>query len=531
MRLAPTRADEVAGLVTFRPTSAANWDFMDATPISGAAGTAQVLFTGQLNTNLAAPSGTNIAPLLPTGDLGPLTNIVPRTPDMLAALNTPSGLLWAANSGSTLYTFKQGLDPAFQISGSIIPGCCGYDPRLGFDTSGRLWLAFYSNSTGAVGEWVGQIDPATGQPVPGTFVKAPQSETPDNNNGHGVGFACAAVCRIAYEQTDVSGISSGRVVTWAPGETPVEVGGAAGGNVESPAIAYRPDGRLWVAWIDRTLDRVVAKLGTGAGASVGGGGTVVNAGRPPKAVADPFLHGLEVVPVGNDLLLNVNAGAGSGSSLTAQFVNLVLEPGAIDTSGIPNPQVTPKSPGGRIVYPGTVTPVELGPNRCVRVKPVADKPARIWAQIFSGRKNGTPVSTRVSVPLHRAGLGVQVHDAAEEARGLLQGQVLPHQVRGPHGRQPEAGREEPPAVAHAAAHHHRRVGSSRWRAAYASPAPRLEDSRDQLFSVSEPCPRSDEGAEGLTMKRSDCCRRARAGAAQQYRAVGGGSHVRRRGRS
>src|SRR4029453_18508177 len=99
------------------------------------------------------------------------------------------GLLWAGNSGSTLYTFKPGLDPAFQISGNLIPGCCGYDPELGFDTSGRLWLAFYSNSTGAIGEWIGQIDPATGQPVAGTFVKAPLSETSDNNNGHGVGFA------------------------------------------------------------------------------------------------------------------------------------------------------------------------------------------------------------------------------------------------------------------------------------------------------------------------------------------------------
>src|SRR5262249_22977758 len=35
--------------------------------------------------------------------------------------------------------------------------------------------------------------------------------------------------------------------------------------------------------------------------------------------------------------------------------------------------------------------------------------------------------------------------------------------------------------------------------------------------------RSDEGAEALSMERSDCWRRARAGAAQQYRAVGGGA--------
>src|SRR6185436_12155312 len=130
-------------------------------------------------------------------------------------------------------------------------------------------------------------------------------------------------------------------VTWAPGEAaPTVIGGTTAGDVDSPSIAYRPDGRLWVAWVEPRLDRVVATLGKGAGAAAGTGGTIANAGRPPKAVADPFMHGLEVVAVGNDLLLNMNAGA--GANLTAQFVNLVLEPGAIDTSGVPNPQVTPR---------------------------------------------------------------------------------------------------------------------------------------------------------------------------------------------
>ena len=157
-----------------------------------------------------------------------------------------------------------------------------------------------------------QLDPATGLPVPNTQAMAPLSGTPDNNNNHGVGFACAAICRIAYEETDSTlVVSTGRLLTWAPGDAaPTVVGGAAGRNVESPAIAYRPDGRLWVAWIDRSEDRIVRHAGQGAGAAVGTGGTIANAGRPPIAFADPYMHGLEAAPIGNDLLLQANAGAG-----------------------------------------------------------------------------------------------------------------------------------------------------------------------------------------------------------------------------
>ena len=32
----------------------------------------------------------------------------------------------------------------------------------------------------------------------------------------------------------------------------------------------------------------------------------------------------------------------------------------------------------------------------MRVKPVADKPARIWGQVFSGRRGGTAFSNRVA---------------------------------------------------------------------------------------------------------------------------------------
>jgi hypothetical protein len=47
--------------------------------------------------------------------------------------------------------------------------------------------------------------------------------------------------------------------------------------------------------------------------------------------------------------------------------------------------------------------------------------------------------------------------------------------------------------------------------------------------VSEPCPAATKERRGLSMERSDCCRRARAGAAQQYRAVGGGVELTRFG--
>ena len=179
-------------------------------------------------------------------------------------------------------------------------------------------------------------------------MKAPQSESSDNN-GRRLGFACADVCRVAYEETDATLIlPSGRLVTWAYGEgAPTVVGGAAGSNLASPVLAYRADGRLWVAWIDVASQRVQAKLGDARGA----GGRVADAGAPPLPQPS-FIGGLAALPLGQDLLLN--AVADQVSPLQAQFVNLVLEPGAVDTGDVPDPKIV-TSPGGKLVYPGTVT--------------------------------------------------------------------------------------------------------------------------------------------------------------------------------
>ena len=388
------------------------------------------------------PSGTNLTPLLPTGDVGGMfTPTSSRTADMLQAILTPAGPLWAGSSGSTLYTFREGLDPAYQITGNLIPGCCGYDPRLGLDMSGRVWLAFYSNATGAIGEWMVQLDPATGQPVPGTAQKAPLSETSDNNNGYGVGFACAAVCRIAYEETDAAlGITSGRIVTWAPGETPTVVGGSPGGDVGSPTIAYRPDGRLWVAWVDRRAGRVVAKLGTGANASRGEGGVVMNAGSPPLPTTNPFLYGPRIAAD------RQRSAPRRQRWLRRAADRPVRQPRA--GAGRHRHERRPEPPGDRRPRPAAASSIPARSRRWSSAPTAACGSSRSpTSRPASGRRSSPAARTaarldRVSFRFTAPGAKSKCMTLQKKAAGFYKGKVLPHQVRGAHGRQREADRAE-----------------------------------------------------------------------------------------
>jgi hypothetical protein len=60
----------------------------------------------------------------------------------------------------------------------------------------------------------------------------------------------------------------------------------------------------------------------------------------------------------------------------------------------------------------------------VRVKPVADKPARIWAQIFSGRRNGKPFSNRVAFRFTKAGSASKCVKLAKRPNGFYKGKVF-----------------------------------------------------------------------------------------------------------
>ena len=52
---------------------------------------------------------------------------------------------------------------------------------------------------------------------------------------------------------------------------------------------------------------------------------------------------------------------------------------------------------------------------------MADKPARIWAQIFSGRSNGTPVSTRVFFRFTAPGTKSKCMTLQKKAAGFYKG--------------------------------------------------------------------------------------------------------------
>ena len=93
-------------------------------------------------------------------------------------------------------------------------GCCGYSPRMALDSAGHLWIAWYSNATGATGMYLQQLDPVTGAPI-GAPALAPNSES-SNNNSFGANLACAATCRLVYGNSPAAGPAN-TIVSWWPG--------------------------------------------------------------------------------------------------------------------------------------------------------------------------------------------------------------------------------------------------------------------------------------------------------------------------
>ncbi len=179
-----------------------------------------------------------------------------------------------------------------------IGGCCGYSPRMALDSAGHLWIAWYSNATGATGVYLQQLDPATGAPI-GAPALAPNSES-SNNNSFGTNLACAATCRVVYGNSPAAGPAN-TIVSWWPGQAPTTIAnlattGQGAGRVL--ATAYRADGRLWVAWFDGKTYR--ATLGD----STGAGGEVQDAGVPKGTEGGAYA--LNGIAVGDNLLLAAN---------------------------------------------------------------------------------------------------------------------------------------------------------------------------------------------------------------------------------
>jgi|tagenome__1003787_1003787.scaffolds.fasta_scaffold20879217_1 hypothetical protein len=217
-------------------------------------------------------------------------------------------------------------------------GCCGYSPRMALDTAGHLWIAWYSNATGATGVYLQQLDPATGAPV-GTPALAPNSES-SNNNSFGVNLACAATCRVVYGNSPAAGPAN-TIVSWWPGQTPTTIAnlattGQGAGRVL--ATAYRADGRLWVAWFDGKTYR--ATLGD----STGAGGEVQDAGVPKGSESGAYA--LTGIAVGDNLLLAANyAWDASGTLPFAIFVNTIAPPAPVTSAPGPRDVQLQAGPG------------------------------------------------------------------------------------------------------------------------------------------------------------------------------------------
>jgi hypothetical protein len=220
-------------------------------------------------------------------------------------------------------------------------GCCGYEPKLAVDTSGRVWVAWYSNATGHVGIYVQQLDATTGQPI-GAPALAPSSDS-GNNTIYAKALSCAATCRLVYGDAP-AGSATNVLVSWWIGEaaptTIYDLGTSRPGAGTVVADAYRADGRMWVAWYNGNSQSYNYVLGDARGAA----GTVQDAGAPSK---EDGAHGLTAAAVGDNLLLAANFSANPLSNMSAFWVNDVAPPAPVSVAPGPRQTDLQTGPGGK----------------------------------------------------------------------------------------------------------------------------------------------------------------------------------------
>lgn len=315
--------------VTFRPAlngdavslagpaaAAANWVGVDTAPqlFPKAGGGLQLAWAGFRSTDVRDPfaGALAVAPRNADGSFGAPARAGRPYSSLSSAIlwgdGTPLFALGHAGGARVL----RGVDPdqdGVDFQGTL-GGCCAYVPRLGADGMGRLWLVWYSNASGNTGLYAQQVDPATGGQL-GSPQKAPASDAV-NNNSFRIAFACAVTCRVVYG----TGGFPGRLVSWAPGESQATLVSTALGTDTAGRVvtaSYRADGRLWVAWSDRTNYRFT--LGNDKGA----GGEALSAGHPP---GDPGAYALNSLPVPDGLLLAANWASGGRHAIWANVVTV-----------------------------------------------------------------------------------------------------------------------------------------------------------------------------------------------------------------
>lgn len=212
------------------------------------------------------------------------------------------GTLWTGWPSYADYVVQNGLDrPPFLNLASA--SCCTYLGQLAADAeTGEVWAAWYSNAGAAMGLLVRRA-----APQPGPLLVAPDSRgefygqqgirEPDQQlafcgRGHGAGVFLAW-CHGYPSCTEVR--------LWQPAQSAPPVVLARGVGLKSVATAPGPDGRLWVAWVERGL----------AVTAVRSNRSVTKFSRP-YAVAAPagYLSRIAVEGSPGPLDVFVNTGAG-----------------------------------------------------------------------------------------------------------------------------------------------------------------------------------------------------------------------------
>jgi hypothetical protein len=172
---------------------------------------------------------------------------------------------------------------------------------LAYDTSGRLWLAWYGLpvSTAGTGVYLEQLNPASGAPVPGATPQLAPDST-NTANSQTMRLACNSICHVIYQP----GSSKTELVSWAPGQAaPVTVVAIDTPHAFMSIIgaAAAPDGHLWVVYMyaDSSTEHIIARLGDDNGA--GGTATMLS---PPTSGG--FAYNGATLDTSQGLVLAVN---------------------------------------------------------------------------------------------------------------------------------------------------------------------------------------------------------------------------------
>ncbi len=292
-------------------------------------GGVQMIFSGLHSGNSGDPlNGTLIASRATDGSYG---TPVLASSQVYYSTGGASGAVLASDGSTPLWVATQSSLAVYRGASGAVPNDLSaqapgrsYDPTLAYDSSGRLWLAWYMTPMGSshTGLYMMQLNPATGASA-GPPLHVPSGDGINQLDEGRPALACEQICRVVYEH----GTQPANLLSWAPGDPSPTLVFAGTERIagtmpsspiypHSPTAAYTADGRLWVAWRDTvSYLKMYAKLGSTTGA----GGNVVTLQVPAKNAVPQYSSSLTV----GDSLVVVASWAPGNLAATSVWATVV----------------------------------------------------------------------------------------------------------------------------------------------------------------------------------------------------------------